>query len=47
MFGTFVYGDPRDVSYGVDVADAALDEDVLHQFLLPFRHGSSLDRDPL
>ncbi len=47
MFGTFVYGDPREVSYGVDVADPALDEDVLHQFTLPFRHGGRLDRDPL
>ena len=47
MFGTFVYGDPRQVNYGVDVADPARDEDVMHQFALPFRHGSSLDRDPL
>ena len=47
MFGTFVYGDPRQVNYGVDVADPARDEDVMHQFALPFRDGSSLDRDPL
>ena len=47
MFGTFVYGDPREVNYGVDVADPARDEDVIHQFALPFRQGSRLDRDPL
>lgn len=47
IFGTFVYGDPQKVQYGVDVADPALDEDVLHQFRLPFRNGSQLDRDPL
>ena len=47
MFGTFVYGDPRQVNYGVDVADPARDEDVMQQFALPFRHGSSLDRAPL
>ena len=47
MFGTFVYGDPREVNYGVDVADPARDEDVMHQFALPFRHGTRLDRDPV
>ena len=36
-FGTFVYGDPRVVVYGVDVDDPARDEDVAHQFALPFR----------
>ena len=45
IFGTFVYGDPREVEYGVDVADPALDEDVLHQFKLPFQRGRRLDRD--
>ena len=44
MFGTFVYGDPREVEYGVDVADSERDEDVLHQFKLPFERGRSLDR---
>jgi sterol desaturase/sphingolipid hydroxylase (fatty acid hydroxylase superfamily) len=37
LFGTFVEGDPHQIVYGVDVADAARDEDVLHQFALPFR----------
>jgi sterol desaturase/sphingolipid hydroxylase (fatty acid hydroxylase superfamily) len=37
IFGTFVEGDPRQVVYGVDVSDPARDEDVLHQFSMPFR----------
>lgn len=45
VFGTFVYGDPCDVVYGVDVADPALDEDVRHQMALPFRKGAQLNRD--
>lgn len=45
LFGTFVYGDPREVVYGVDVADPDLDEDVVHQFGLPFSGGDRLDRD--
>ena len=32
---------------GPDVADPERDEDVLHQFALPFRQGARLDRDPL
>ena len=45
MFGTFVYGDPREVVYGVDVADPERDEDVAHQFKLPFTKGAGLNRD--
>jgi sterol desaturase/sphingolipid hydroxylase (fatty acid hydroxylase superfamily) len=45
MFGTFVYGDPRQVAYGVDVSDATRDEDVWHQMTLPFRRGERLERD--
>lgn len=45
LFGTFVYGDPRHVVYGVDVADPARDEDVVHQFGLPFTDARRLDRD--
>mgnify|MGYP002623511654 CR=1 FL=1 len=45
LFGTFVYGDPREVEYGVDVADPDRDEDVWHQFILPFQKGDRLDRD--
>ena len=44
MFGTFVYGDPTEVRYGVDVADPDRDEDVVHQFKLPFEGGRRLDR---
>lgn len=44
LFGTFVYGDPRQVSYGVDVADPSRDEDVVHQLALPFKQGRRLDR---
>ena len=46
LFGTFVYGDPRQVRYGVDVADPERDEDVRHQFALPFTRGTRLDRPP-
>jgi len=47
MFGTFVYGDPRTVEYGLDVADPARDEELVHQFTLPFQKGQRLDRgDP-
>lgn len=45
LFGTFVYGDPREVVYGVDVADPSRDEDVVHQFRLPFERGKRLDRE--
>lgn len=45
VFGTFVYGDPRAVRYGVDVADPEHDEDAWHQLALPFRRDQSLDRD--
>jgi len=45
LFGTFVYGDPRQVENGVDVADPKLDEDVWHPLTLPFRRGERLDRD--
>jgi len=40
LFGTFVEGDVHSVVYGVDVADRARDEDVVHQFGLPFAAGS-------
>ena len=45
VFGTFVYGDPLDVVYGVDVADPTFDEDVGHQMKLPFQRGAGLDRE--
>ena len=45
LFGTLVYGDPRRVRYGLDVADPKRDEDVAHQFALPFVGGRSFDRE--
>ncbi len=45
LFGTFVYDDPARIEYGVDVADPAYDEDVVHQIRLPFSAAGQLDRD--
>jgi len=36
IFGTLVYGDPKQVQYGVDVVDPSKSEDLLYQFKLPF-----------
>jgi len=36
IFGTFVYGDPREVRYGVDVLEDNKSEDVLYLFKVPF-----------
>lgn len=36
VFGTFVYGDPRTVRYGLDTLDDATDEDLAFQFRMPF-----------
>ena len=36
IFGTLVYGDPKQVQYGVDVVEPSKSEDVLYQFKLPF-----------
>ena len=36
MFGTFVYGDPRQVKYGLDVLDDDLDENIGYQLKVPF-----------
>ena len=43
VFGTFVYGDPRAVRYGLDIADETRNEDVMYQMALPF--GRSVDRE--
>jgi len=45
VFGTFVYGDPHEVTYGVDVTDPERDEDMVYQFVLPFSRKERLDRD--
>jgi sterol desaturase/sphingolipid hydroxylase (fatty acid hydroxylase superfamily) len=36
IFGTFVYGDPREVRYGLDLLDDATDEDLGFQMRMPF-----------
>ncbi len=36
LFGTLVYDDPRKVTYGLDVLDGDLDQDVGYQFKIPF-----------
>ncbi|MBL4705341.1 MAG: sterol desaturase family protein, partial [Flavobacteriales bacterium] len=36
IFGTFVYGDPTKVKYGLDVLDNTRDNDVKYQLGLPF-----------
>jgi len=36
IFGTLVYGDPKQVQYGVDVVESSKSEDLLYQFKLPF-----------
>ena len=36
IFGTLVYGDPRQVRYGVDVLDDKDSEDLIYQFKVPF-----------
>ena len=36
IFGTLVYGDPRQVRYGLDVLNDELDENIGYQFKVPF-----------
>jgi sterol desaturase/sphingolipid hydroxylase (fatty acid hydroxylase superfamily) len=36
IFGTYVYEDPRNLKYGLDVLDDEKDEDLQYQFRLPF-----------
>lgn len=36
IFGTFVYGDPKEIQYGVDLADHTDDENILTQLRIPF-----------
>lgn len=43
IFGTFVYADPRQVVYGLDVLDARTDEDVWYQLRIPFDRGIKTD----
>ena len=41
--GTFVYGDPTKVVYGLDVLDDSRDEDVAYQFKVPFNKNIKTD----
>jgi len=43
IFGTLVYGDPKQVQYGVDVVDPSKSEDILYQFKLPFNSSIKTD----
>ena len=43
IFGTFVYDDPKNIVYGLDVLDGKLDEDVLYQFKVPFDNSIKTD----
>lgn len=36
IFGTFTYGDPKDVKYGLDITDSSKDIDLLYQLNAPF-----------
>ena len=37
IFGTFTYGNPVDIQYGLDVADDSRGDDLAYQMGLPFR----------
>ena len=43
IFGTFVYGDPKKVVYGLDVLDDAKSEDLMYQFKVPFDNSVKTD----
>jgi sterol desaturase/sphingolipid hydroxylase (fatty acid hydroxylase superfamily) len=36
MFGTFMYGDPNEIQYGLDIADHIDDENIITQLKIPF-----------
>ena len=36
LFGTFIYKDPKEISFGFDTTDGARDEDIGYQLGLPF-----------
>jgi sterol desaturase/sphingolipid hydroxylase (fatty acid hydroxylase superfamily) len=43
MFGTFVYGDTKDIQYGVDTVDGSKDLDLRYQYLLPWNRSIKTD----
>ena len=36
IFGTFIYGDPNKIQYGLDSSDHTDDEDIIVQLIIPF-----------
>jgi sterol desaturase/sphingolipid hydroxylase (fatty acid hydroxylase superfamily) len=36
MFGTFMYGDPKEIQYGLDISDHIDDENIITQLKIPF-----------
>ncbi len=45
LFGTMVYDDPKDVTYGLDVLPADKDQNILYQLSVPFRKDVKTDPD--
>lgn len=43
MFGTLVFGDSRDIQYGLDVLDNSRSEDLAYQLKVPFDKSISVD----
>lgn len=43
MFGTFVYGDPSKIEYGVDVVDNTRDQDIKYQMGFPLNKSIKTD----
>ncbi len=43
MFGTLVFGDSRDIKYGLDVLDNSRSEDLAYQLKVPFDKSISVD----
>jgi len=44
IFGTYVYGDPKQIEYGLDVVDNSRDEDIMYQLTLPINKDIKTDR---
>ncbi len=42
-FGTFIYDDPKKITYGLDVVDETKDENIAYQFKLPFDNSVKTD----
>jgi len=41
LFGTFLYENPKDITYGLDITDAQQDENLSYQLKLPFNRDIS------